>query len=327
MPAPSMDKRLGPFPASDSPLMRRVRIHQAWYRLEVLGLEEYGLLATTGTPCGSVLPVEAARRGLNFESSAAKAAYQERRGNGWGVDPVRCTAYMTSSQTLTFNMFADLVLRPVECAQLMNHLLARSDLKELAGAYFEYSARTSPYGLGDKTLIDLLLRFKRRNGGEAVVAVETKLADRFSTRVTKASGSGGYAALSDMKPVWIDLEAALKDPNTRQLARCHALATSVQYGLEPTAARPASSLVILLSGDSVNQAKIQKYEKMVSDKSLVRWVEWPDYIDGLAAVGIASADRLRKRYTDLRMSDHCVHGSTEATTRLRGGSEGDVPCH
>ena len=46
--------------------MRRVRVHQAWYRATVLGVERYGRLAGSGAPCGSVLPDDAAARHLNF---------------------------------------------------------------------------------------------------------------------------------------------------------------------------------------------------------------------------------------------------------------------
>lgn len=126
-------------PASDTKFMRRVRVHQAWYRVHVLGLERYGMLAGSGSGCGSVLADPDASEGLNFTTSAALAAYRQRRGHGWGVDPVRCTSYLTSSQTLTFNMLSDLQGRPEAAARLFGQLLGRSDLLTMESMDFEFS--------------------------------------------------------------------------------------------------------------------------------------------------------------------------------------------
>jgi hypothetical protein len=160
---------LGPIPRSDPPFMRRVRIHQAWYRYHGLGIDTYGNLANSGKPCGSVLPPEHASRGANFVNDVARATYELRRAAGWGVDPVRCTSYMTSSQTLTFNAFSGVVQRPVPAARLVSALLGRNDFLRLEAAEFEYSAVSSPYWIGDRTFVDLLLRFRRTDGGRVMV--------------------------------------------------------------------------------------------------------------------------------------------------------------
>jgi hypothetical protein len=112
-----------------------------------------------------VLVDEDAERWLNFLGPSAAASYAARRTAGWGVDPVRWTKYLTSSQTLTFNMLSEVVRRPQESARLFGDMLGRTDLAWLESADFEFSGTDTSYWLGDRTLVDLLLRFKRTDGG------------------------------------------------------------------------------------------------------------------------------------------------------------------
>ena len=102
-----------------------------------------------------------------------------------GRGPCGCTKYLTSSQTLTFNMLSEVAQLVRRWARLFGFMLGRDDLAWLESADFEFSGVDTPYWLGDRTLVDLLLRFRRTDGGLQVVAVETKLADRFSTRRTR----------------------------------------------------------------------------------------------------------------------------------------------
>ena len=64
--------------------MRRVRVHQAWYRANVLGLARYGSLAGSKDLCGSVLVDEDAERWLNFLGPSAAATYAARRASWLG---------------------------------------------------------------------------------------------------------------------------------------------------------------------------------------------------------------------------------------------------
>ena len=155
---------LGPMPPSDSAFMRRIRIHQAWYRVCRLGLSRFGVLANSGSWCGSVLHPEDARAMTNFHGEAAREAYLARRAKGWGVDPIRCTQYMTSSQTLTFNMLADLTRHPRQCAFVFNALLGRTDLARAEKVEFELSPVGTPYWLGDRTLVDAAIWFQTNSG-------------------------------------------------------------------------------------------------------------------------------------------------------------------
>lgn len=308
---------IGPLPQSDSGLLKRIRFHQAWYRREVLGLPDYGLLAGSGASCGSVLSDPDAEAFKNFVSSRSSLEYQSRRLQGWGVDPVRCTKYMTSSQTLTFNMLADAVARPVECANLFGILTGREDLDSLADYHFEYSAVGKPHFLGDRTLLDVLLEFRTTDGATQVVAVETKLADRFSTRKTAAMHGSPYSAIQEESGLWHSLEDALKDNQTRQLSRCHALAQSVQR----THRRNAHAVVLtLLHDDDQNGVRATTaYARCAAVEGTARTATWGQYVDIAGSVNAVSSktlSTLRERYVDLSASETWwdLWGQTSAVT-------------
>lgn len=308
-------------PESDTKFMRRVRAHQAWYRVHVLGLETFGRLAGSGSGCGSVLADPDASDGLNFTSSAALAAYEQRRGIGWGVDPIRCTSYLTSSQTLTFNMLADLRQHPDAAARLFGRLLGRSDLRTMESMDFEFSGVQTPYWLGDRTFIDALVRLRRLDGGLQVVAVETKLADRFSTRRTEAMGGPKYLRLVDDVQIWADLASSLESNVTRQLTRCHALAQSVQHLDGGTAGESASMLVLLHPDDATGRSQAATYCAGLLDGDGTA-ATWDTYLSAARAAGALSAslhDALMVRYLEHSLSADAW--SVLDRTRVRTHSE------
>lgn len=304
--------------------MRRVRVHQAWYRATVLGVERYGRLAGSGAPCGSVLPDDAAARHLNFLDDEAVHRYIERRSQGWGVDPERCTKYLTSSQTLSFNMLARAFTKPTACAELFNVLLGRTDLARLDTSSFEFAAQGTKYGLGDKTLLDVLLRFTTVTGSLQVVAVETKLADRFSTRRTVGMHGSKYADLGRRRGAWLDLTASLAGNRTRQLARCHALAESVQEqeGLPDQHA----VLVVLTHPDDRNAADcVGSYMAGVATPGSVVHQQWSGFLLAAKRAGAldeAATFELSRRYVDLAWSD-AAWRSVESSRRTATARQGE----
>lgn len=285
--------------------MRRVRVHQAWYRANVLGLARYGSLAGSDDLCGSVLVDEDAERWLNFLGPSAAETYAARRAAGWGVDPVRCMKYLTSSQTLTFNMLSEVVRRPKASARLFGTMLGQDDLAWLESADFEFSGVDTPYWLGDRTFVDLLLRFRRTDGGLQVVAVETKLADRFSTRRTEAMGGRRYQQLAERHPIWRDLRKSLESNTTRQMTRCHALAQSVQAidGGRPD--EGAALLMLLHPGDrnGLNQAQAYIAGLRAGHAVLSTWDDFLRATEPTVAMEGALRRDLELRYVDMSLSE------------------------
>ena len=301
-----MISELGPLPSSDSKYMRRIRVHQAWYRSSVLGVAQYGRLAGSQQPCGSILPDDAAARFMNFHSDEAITHYKFRRKKGWGVEPVRCTSYLTSSQTLTFNMLGPVVERPSSCAILFNAILGRTDLVRLDSFDFEYSAFGTPLSLGDRTLVDLLLRFITDDKGVQVVAVETKLGDRFSTRRTAGMNGNGYRDLAASRGLWDNMERALADNRTRQLTRCHALAESVQRNGDRSGLRNSILLVLHHELDASAAHCLDTYRKMMCRPRSLAGADWNKFSTHAVLAGALDPQlnqTLRTRYIDLDASE------------------------
>jgi PD-(D/E)XK nuclease superfamily len=301
--------------------MRRVRVHQAWYRANVLGLARYGSLAVSKDLCGTVLVDEDAERWLNFVGPSAVTTYAARREVGWGVDPVRCTKYLTSSQTLTFNMLSEVVRHPKASARLFNAMLGRDDLAWLESADFEFSGVDTPYWLGDRTFIDLLLRFRRTDGGLQVVAVETKLADRFSTRRTAGMGGLHYQRVTKHHPIWRDLQESLDSNATRQMTRCHALAQSVQVVDSGCPSEGAVLLMLLHPGDLGGCDQAQAYVAGLSTGEAA-FSTWDAFLHAAGSTNAMAASLrrdLRLRYIDMSLSESAWSDLSSAVSHQRSG--------
>lgn len=304
--------------------MRRVRVHQAWYRACVLGLARFGSLSGSKDLCGSVLADEDAERWLNFLGPSAYATYAARRAVGWGVDPVRCTKYLTSSQTLTFNMLSEVVRRPNASAKLFGAMLGRADLAWLESADFEFSAVDSPYWLGDRTFVDLLLRFRRIDGGLQVVAVETKLADRFSTRRTGGMRGIHYQQLAERHPIWRDFQQSLDNNATRQMTRCHALAQSVQVVDGGCQDENAALLMLLHPGDrsGLDQAQAYLVGLSAGEAASSTWDIFLRTAESANAMDRGLSQDLKLRYVDMSWSQSAWQDLSSVSPHLRGGMDG-----
>lgn len=229
---------LGPVHLGEPRFSRRVRVHQAWYRAAVLGLAGYGATRPPGErPLGSILSDQDSRQRVNFLSDDSSICFDERRSKGWGIDPVRTLAYLTSSQALTLNLFAPLAAEPRWLAAVLSALAPSSpSLTSIDSVELEYFAPRPSEALGDRTTIDVLIN-ARRGETPIVVAVETKLGDRFNSRRV-ATGS----AYTQLHHLWHAPSIALQH-ETSQLARVHALAEHVSRSRNGST-EPATLLLI-----------------------------------------------------------------------------------
>lgn len=217
--------RLGPQLDSESGLPRRMRLHQSWWRADVLGLREWGHLPRGGRHLGSMLTDRDGAAGHNFLTVDARSAFDQRRREGWGVDPERCTKNLMSSQTLTFNM-----LGPLESDRRWGAGTIRSitgiQIQVIEAVHFEYAPRLRSQHLNDQTRADCLLIYRDESGRRGILVVETKLSDRFSTRRIPIETNRRYQAVAEALGLWLD-DSLATTPRTNQLLRCHALAGSV----------------------------------------------------------------------------------------------------
>lgn len=286
---------VGPQRRSEPWLMRRTRFHQSWFRAHVLGLPRWGSTpGANGRPLGSVLhPVDAAA-GLNFTSPAARALYETRRLEGWGVDPVRCTSLLTSSQALTLNLFGPLIAHRELLAETVGVVSGRSDVTGVKDVWVEFAPRRRSQFLKDMTRLDVLVYAETATGVLPVI-FEVKYADRFNSRQTPTA-TAPYRALADRTGVWRD-GSVLVEPRFNQLVRCHAL------GAAASEADGASALpvivVVHLDEDTGTAGLVDDYRTHVSDPALVRRVTLPEFVASMGSAGTG----LCERYCDISASE------------------------
>ncbi|MEV4838621.1 hypothetical protein AB0K05_29250 [Nonomuraea sp. NPDC049486] len=216
-------QHIGPQRPGESGFAARARFHQSWYRYYVLGLRDYGVTShhTANRPLGCILTSDDAAEGYNFLSDAAKKLYSDRRKQGWGIDPVRTTSNMTSSQALTLNILGPLQADTQWATRVFAALLGEN-LDTVDQLLVEYDPPDKLNLTGDRTIIDGWITGKV--GGSYVSAViEVKYIDRFSSRYIDITTRPQYRQLADSTGSWdLDVDLA-KNRAINQLVRCHGI--------------------------------------------------------------------------------------------------------
>ena len=292
--------RLGPQLSSDSPLLKRVRFHQSWYRSEILGIADYGATPPPHSrELGSILTRRHGEGGFNFVSESAQLAYQVRRKLGWGVDPVRCQQYMTSSQALTLNVFGSLF---GSMAWLQAVLAQVCDLEtgRVRHAAIEFAPKSPKLHLNDRTLVDAYIELEAVQRSISVV-VETKLADRFSARFLDVATNPYYERFNDSFGLWnVDAPGFGSRP-IDQLARAHALATS---------AGKSQAMMLLIHHPLDTQTSMigELYRKTLRDPDKLLIVDLESFFGTMQLCAldehqVATVQRLRRRYTSFAESE------------------------
>lgn len=312
---------LGPVTFAESRLSARTRFHQAWYRAAVLHIDSYGTSKhlRVDVPRGSILPDSAVLDGKNFVSVDAEYLYQERRALGWGLDPTRCTAYLTSSQALTLNVFAPLMRDPAWFATVLTEVLV-TPISNISQAHIEHAPSRPSQALGDRTMLDLWLMATTTDGRNLSIAFEVKYSDRFSSRVLPIWASSRYRELahSQHPPLW-DLDApATRSRSINQLIRCHALAAHLGQSLQAT---NSHLVVVHQPADSVAAAVINEFRSLVGDDTL-RSCDLKALLDAMANSAstkqLQTVERLRVRYAANELSEDLWlrHGGSQKDLSL-----------
>lgn len=281
---------------------RRIRVHQAWYRAAVLGLTAHGTTRPPHErPLGSILAPEDSRRGANFLSTASHQLFDRRRAEGWGVDPVRTLAYLTSSQAMTLNLIGPLANDPTWLSAVLSSMFPMSEaLTSVESVSLEYFSRHPSQALGDRTTIDVLIRGRRKNVPVAV-AVETKLGDRFNSRQVAVGD-----AYAEVDHLWVSPDVP-RVQTTSQLARVHALAEHVAR-TEDVSAAPTLLLLVHHDDDPRVRAVAGSYGTVVAEPTTFRSATLSEFLLAMRATAPSAsdaliADSLQLRYADLAASD------------------------
>lgn len=253
---------------------------------------------------GSILPLEYSSEGANFLSDAAWHHYKERRKLGWGVEPYRCERYLTSSQALTFNLFAPLADdlswfdRTLEELGIPYEGLSRR-------MHMEFQPQFRGEGHLDKTVADAFV--ESENGG---LVIETKLADQFSRRRISDRALDFYSWINKEIPIWRDVDTGFAHGAQEQLARVHALGTLASRG---------SSVLLFLHHplDTLSCSKAETYRDLLHRPDEFRVVGLDRFADALLSTAQSREHRryvanFRTRYLDLCLSDEVFNAMERA---------------
>ncbi len=169
----------------DAHFTARMRLHQSWYRSNVLGIPPGKNPHADGRIDGNILGHESDEGGSNFLNREIREyAFRRRRENPGKIEPDRLRFNLLSSQPMCFNLFAPLHCRKEFAARLIGDLPgAPKDIRE-ASVIVEY-APTKKWHLGDETSFDAFVEYRRSDGREGFIGIETKLTEPFSGKEYK----------------------------------------------------------------------------------------------------------------------------------------------
>lgn len=107
---------LGPQYGQDPAFTARMRLHQSWWRANVLKVPcGYGPTETSGARYGNMLDQAAGSAGRNFLTPEIFAVAQRRLAGGGRLERYHLFHNLLSSQPMAFNLFGPLVDQPCVC--------------------------------------------------------------------------------------------------------------------------------------------------------------------------------------------------------------------
>ena len=178
---PNDRRGIGPPCESDDPFLKRMRLHQSWYRDRVLRVPYGTGPGKNSTTCfGNMLTEQSANEGLNFLTPDIFALAKRRIKEGHGVvEPFRLLRNMLSSQPMCFNLFGELALDLDNAAELVQALWGTSATR-VTCIRFEWAPEPRGEYLNDRTAFDAFIEYETDEGRMGFIGIETKLSEPFS---------------------------------------------------------------------------------------------------------------------------------------------------
>ncbi|MHB0879178.1 MAG: PGN_0703 family putative restriction endonuclease, partial [Anaerolineae bacterium] len=299
---------LGPQYAGDTPFQARMRLHQSWYRSAVLRLP-YGTGPTkeSGAFYGNMLTAEDGERGANFLTPLIFQVVRRRLAEpGAGVEPFRLKHNMLSSQVMCFNLFAPLA-GDLQMATRLLSVAFPGVVKQVLEVRLEYAPEPSREYLNDRTSFDAFVAYRRPDGLDAFLGIETKLADPFSPASYDTPAYRKWTERDD-SPWLPTANEAVAAPVCNQLWRDHLLAVAMQR--HPRSPYEHGRLLLVNHpADAEGAAAVEGYRALLRPDqdsfaviTLDRLVDvWSGVMK--AAEGRAWLAAFRQRYLDLDASE------------------------
>ena len=239
MPASMATPPLGPQYKDDDAFTARMRLHQSWYRANVLAVDcGVGPHPHSQSRYGSMLRAEDGQRGLNFLTPEI-AAYARARQKEYpaGIKAHRLFCNMLSSQPMCFNLFAPLALDAELAAPLVGALLG-TEVARVEKVIIEHAPEPKADYLADSTSFDAYVEYRRPDGARGFVGIETKLTEPFSQDEYPISKTSYSRWVEHAGSPWLASSRAMLDARGHnQLWRNHMLGfANATRATEPYAA-------------------------------------------------------------------------------------------
>ena len=222
------NKGLGPQCNSDSSFTARMRLHQSWYRANVLNVPwGTGPGPNSSRERGSMLSRESGAKGLNFITpqifKIAQSRIEDKRGV---VEEFRLLHNMLSSQPMCFNLFGPLADDKKLATRILEQILP-NEVKEVVDIKIEYAPEPKGEYLDDSTAFDAFIEFVRPDGNRGFIGIETKLTEPFSQKHYDGPAYRRWVEQTD-SPWPEDAWPRLDDVRHNQLWRDHLLAVAMK---------------------------------------------------------------------------------------------------
>ena len=171
---------IGPQSPNDDSFTRRMRLHQSWYRAQVLKVP-YGTgpKESDTSLYGNMLTEASAKDGHNFLTHGIFGLVERRIPEGRGVEPFRCLRNMLSSQPMCFNLFGELALDLSLATQLARALWG-DHISRVTCVRIEWAPEPAEEYLSDGTTFDAFIEYKTIDKKVGFIGIETKLTEPFS---------------------------------------------------------------------------------------------------------------------------------------------------
>ena len=174
---------IGPQYHGDGPFQRRMRLHQSWYRHEVLAAP-YGTgpKRADTTYYGNMLSADGAAAGLNFLTPGMHGLAMKRVAEGLGAeDAFRLLHNMLSSQPMCFNLLGYVAL-DYDLGTRLARSLWGTHVERVTAVRFEWAPAPRREYLNDGTSFDAIIEYDSADG-PGFISIETKLTEPFTPKV------------------------------------------------------------------------------------------------------------------------------------------------
>jgi hypothetical protein len=287
----------------ESGFIRRMRLHQSWWRTFRLRVPfGTGPWPSSTTEHGNMLDAAGDAAGLNFLTQEAGAAYAKRWAQTHeGVDPFRTRRNLMASQPMCFNVFGHLDSHHDLATHLFRELLGADEVGFVTGIEIERLSTA----LEDRTAFDAFVTYERPDKTPGCIAIETKLTEKFSQQEYPWAHYVEHPAFDET--VWKTSDTALLgDLRWSQLWRNHLLGQAESTGKD---LGPVSLLVVHHPNDADCDDNVTGYRELLHDDVRVMAVDLQRIHDILTTGAAGDADHqqwladLADRYLNLYLSE------------------------